>query len=173
MQKTSTRQRKYSAPDPVYDFRAWIIRKALPVDIPLIQLVDHISCNDAWSKNAFMKAISSSYAQSHLWAAIFPVQVATCARSCLLGGYICFHWLEDELYIVKLTVSPLQRKKGIASSLMESSISWAKKRKGKRIVLDVERENVPALNLYKKWGFRKTGPSGKKAWIMELKLNQA
>jgi ribosomal-protein-alanine N-acetyltransferase len=130
--------------------------------------IEDSSYRDPWDKCDFMDAISDSMPHSHLWVAIARAHPYNADS---LMGYICFHWLKDELYIIKLTTSPIHRKKGVASCLLGLAVLWAKRRNGKRVILDVDIENIPARNLYKRFGFRKIGPSGKKAWIMELGLD--
>jgi ribosomal protein S18 acetylase RimI-like enzyme len=59
--------------------------------------------------------------------------------------------------------------KGIASQLMEQSIDHAKAAGMRKIVLDVAKENVPAISLYEKYGFI-AGETGTTMTSMDLNL---
>ncbi len=68
---------------------------------------------------------------------------------------------KDEFYIINVAVYPEYRGKGIGRRLMLESENYAVKRKIKRMVLDVEKDNVPAISLYKNLGTK---------WIKSLLL---
>jgi ribosomal protein S18 acetylase RimI-like enzyme len=59
----------------------------------------------------------------------------------------------DTWYISAVGVHPDFRRRGIAQQLVESAIELVHQRNGKRLLLDVIEENVPAVNLYEKLGF--------------------
>jgi ribosomal protein S18 acetylase RimI-like enzyme len=61
------------------------------------------------------------------------------------------------LYINQMNVLKKHRKKGIAQKLVNNIISLAKKKKIKVIFLHVVSINEPAIKLYSKLGFIKTG----------------
>ena len=57
-----------------------------------------------------------------------------------------------------VSVHPKHRRKGIASTMIERVIHWAKKHEGiEKLALAVFEENKPALNLYIKMGFVEEG----------------
>jgi GNAT superfamily N-acetyltransferase len=58
------------------------------------------------------------------------------------------------LGIYSFVVDPKLRKKGIGTLFMSYIIKWCQKNSIKTIYLQVEKENHPALNLYKKIGFQ-------------------
>jgi len=57
-------------------------------------------------------------------------------------------------YISNLAVYPPYRRRGVGKSLMELAVERAKRLGDSIIILDVERENNPAINLYRKAGFK-------------------
>lgn len=61
---------------------------------------------------------------------------------------------ENDLYIGNICISKNNRGKGIGNFLLRNVIEEAKKKNCKRIILDVLKTNVPAINLYKKMGFK-------------------
>ncbi|HHY34705.1 MAG TPA: GNAT family N-acetyltransferase [Firmicutes bacterium] len=63
---------------------------------------------------------------------------------------------ETDFYITSIAVYPEFRGRGIATALLLDAEKRALDAECRRLVLDVETENLPALNLYKKLGFRET-----------------
>lgn len=63
----------------------------------------------------------------------------------------------DEMEILTILVHPNSRGKGKAVALLNHLISYAKKHAVQQIFLEVNVENKPAISLYEKMGFQKTG----------------
>lgn len=57
-------------------------------------------------------------------------------------------------YISNLYVKEEYRKKGIAIKLVKKAEEWLKKNKVSHITLEIHVKNKPALNLYRKFGFK-------------------
>ncbi len=74
------------------------------------------------------------------------------SRSFLIGRIV-----KSEAEILTLAVSPSERRKGLASFLMESFIKKAKLARVDRIILEVAEDNIPALDLYTKFSFTRVG----------------
>lgn len=72
-----------------------------------------------------------------------------------IAGFTQFHrrGTTDTWYISAVGVHPDFRRRGIAQQLVESALELVHQRNGKRLLLDVIEENVPAVNLYQKLGF--------------------
>lgn len=66
-------------------------------------------------------------------------------------GYIKISISPDSLYISNLYVDPLAQGNGYGSSLIEETIRLAK---GRTIILDVVEQNLSALRVYAKYGFK-------------------
>jgi ribosomal protein S18 acetylase RimI-like enzyme len=60
-------------------------------------------------------------------------------------------------WITDLVVAPESRRHGIATSLIESSYSWALERNNDFALLEMTSKNYPAINLAKKMGFEFCG----------------
>ena len=56
--------------------------------------------------------------------------------------------------IANVGVHPDYQRRGIARQLMEASLNMIQQRGGKRAILQVDADNIPALNLYKSLGFQ-------------------
>ena len=82
-------------------------------------------------------------------------------RYCFLGfkidakivGYISVFITEDEAYINNIAVLDEFRKQKIASNLLDQMIQYVKSVKCSFITLEVRESNLPAISLYKKFGF--------------------
>jgi len=64
-----------------------------------------------------------------------------------------FHLRKGELYIGILNVLNAYQHQGIGSALMSKSLELAKEKKCRRILLEVQQTNKPAIALYEKCGF--------------------
>ncbi len=69
-------------------------------------------------------------------------------------GTVAMQKLEDGIYeLAKMAVTEIYQGKGISNQLMEECIAFAKAKKAKKIILLSNRSLLPALSLYKKYGF--------------------
>ena len=97
-----------------------------------------------------------------------------------LIGYIGF-WLamDNEAHIVTIAVRDDFRRKGVASVLMASALAWAVHLDADKATLEVRVSNIPAQELYKKFGFETiairqkfysdTGEDAYVMWLPDLK----
>jgi ribosomal protein S18 acetylase RimI-like enzyme len=60
--------------------------------------------------------------------------------------------------IHRLHVIKMYRREGVATALIRAAMDEALARGLSRVTIEVERDNVPALRLYERLGFRHTGP---------------
>ena len=61
----------------------------------------------------------------------------------------------DEYEILSLATDIKKRRKGVGLGLLYKLLDMAKKEKIKRIILEVSKNNIAAINMYKKLGFKK------------------
>lgn len=94
-----------------------------------------------------------------------------------LYGFAGINLILDEAHIANIAVRKDKRRMKIGSTLLENLISIAKEKKASLITLEVNEENLPAINLYKKYGFEILGKRKKyyynqfDAYIMTKYLN--
>ena len=81
----------------------------------------------------------------------------TCHNDGMIAGYILYRVMVDEMHIMKIATLPRWRKRQIASELMRKTIDLAREKRLKRICLEVRASNLPAINLYCKFGFTLSG----------------
>lgn len=85
------------------------------------------------------------------------------ARFCILRkdgealGYMGMHIVLDECYIANIAVKKTARKQGFGAKLLEHSIKKAQNEGCSFISLEVRVSNLPAISLYKKYGFSCVG----------------
>ena len=70
-------------------------------------------------------------------------------------AYIVYDYIYDRFEIVYIFVKEIYRKKGYGSTLLEHVIELGNKYNIVNITLEVNTNNTPAINLYKKYGFEK------------------
>ena len=63
----------------------------------------------------------------------------------------------DDVHITDIVVKKIYRKKHIGSALLQKLIDTAKEQNFKSITLEVNENNLPAINLYSKFLFKKLG----------------
>ena len=63
----------------------------------------------------------------------------------------------DDVHITDIVVKKSNRQNGIGSKLLEKLIQTAKMQNFKSITLEVNEHNLPAINLYLKYGFKYVG----------------
>ena len=72
-------------------------------------------------------------------------------------GYAGYWQVIDEGQITNIAVLKDYRRKGIAHKMLERLIKKAKEMKITVLSLEVRESNIPAINLYEKFGFKKIG----------------
>lgn len=65
--------------------------------------------------------------------------------------------VEDELHINNLAVHPRWRRRRIAQALLIEALEHGRRRGAERAVLEVRASNLPALSLYRRYGFEPVG----------------
>ena len=91
-------------------------------------------------------------------------------------GYVGAEIVLDECNIGNLVVAKDYRGRGFATVLMEILFTDLRNRKVKKLFLEVEHDNAPAIGLYEKLGFTRYGQrrdyygQGKDAVLMTLEL---
>lgn len=117
------------------------IREGREEDIEKIVLIEFSSFESPWSRNLLIRSIK----KKELFVAELNGEVV---------GYIVFSKILDEVHLENIAVDERWRRKGIGSKLLEFLIE---KNKESSIFLEVRPSNTPAINLYKKYGFKKIG----------------
>lgn len=105
------------------------------------------SCfSSPWSYKSFSESFNNS--NYNFFAATINNKVI---------GYIGIYQIYKQCYITNIAVYKEYRRKGVASKLLETVISFSKSSDFDFISLEVRESNIVAINLYEKLGFQKIG----------------
>lgn len=140
------------------------IRKMTIQDLKEVIAIETQSFEIPWTSNMFVKEINNDIAKFYV-----------AHRGETIVGYIGFWDIDFDIHLLTLAVQKEYRKRGIGSYLIEFVIAYAKEHLSKKIFLEVSVENIPAINLYKKYGFVETNVRKKyyqdiSALLMEKEL---
>ena len=140
------------------------IREMTQKDIDAVAGVDNAAFPDAWKETTFCEEIEKDY--SHYFV---------CESDGEIIGYVGIWCIYETAELIRIATVPKFRKRGIAKELMHEILECAKTFGCERMMLEVRRSNIPAQELYKKFGFneisvRKGYYSGEDAIIMEAKV---
>lgn len=73
------------------------------------------------------------------------------------AGFVCFWKVLDEIHIGNIAVRPAYRRRGIAKSLLDAVIAFARANSVEGLTLEVRRGNAAAIALYTAAGFKTEG----------------
>lgn len=118
------------------------IRNLTESDISDALIIAHESFPLPWSLKSFLDELNNP--KSILKVAEVDEEVI---------GYVVFRIVLDEAELLSIAVKPKFRNKGIAMALLSATINELKNRV-KTCYLEVRASNQPAINLYKKFGFK-------------------
>lgn len=115
-----------------------------------------------------------------LWCCINEMDTFAWMDGNTIAGFITIQpyigYLSGGIYIVNLNVGTAYRRQGLGSSLMLTSLAqYGYSHQGRTISLDVEKNNIAALNLYKKLGFHITdfpSDNGPNDYVMITQLDK-
>ena len=111
--------------------------------IPQILEIEASSFSVPWSEKSFIDALESE-------------KITLCAAIDEIGaicGFVCFLIIDTEAELLNIAVSVKERKKGIASALLEYMMGVMVSSNVEKIFLEVRESNIPARYLYEKYGF--------------------
>ncbi len=111
-----------------------------------ITALDKLCFSIPWSKNLFASELASRMAY---YVLAFDGDSAV--------GYCGIQSVAGEGSITNIAVHPSYRNQGIASSLLEQIIDYARAQKLEFITLEVRESNINAIKLYTKYGFELVG----------------
>lgn len=102
--------------------------------------------SDAWSE----KGLSDTWRQPG--TVIFGVW-----NEKIFAGYVILYYVLDEAQIMRIAVEESSRRKGAASLLFSKVKEFCGGKNIRNIFLEVRESNIPAIQFYRKYGFRTDG----------------
>lgn len=106
--------------------------------------------------------------------------VVTPLQGSQVVAFICLRHMINELHMLKIAVSPSCRRRGVAEWLLNECAGQARISGMDQILLEVRPSNIPAIELYRKLGFRQIGTrpkyyveTGEEALVFVKELKEA
>jgi ribosomal-protein-alanine N-acetyltransferase len=72
-------------------------------------------------------------------------------------GFILYRAIANECEVISIATAGAQRRRGVAKALMDEMIRRCLTDRMNEIFLEVDETNLPAINLYRKFGFMQVG----------------
>ena len=123
------------------------IRKMRLEDIPVIVQLDQISFSLPWPERSFRYELTNNPA-SRSWVAEADGRVV---------GMIVGWMLVDEMHIATIATHPDYRRQGVASKLLSHILLESIEEGAQTSFLEVRESNFAAQEMYRKFGYEKTG----------------
>lgn len=123
-----------------------IIQRMTSDDVNDVTQLEKLCFSDPWTKRCFQDELEHQFS--------IPLVVKIGQK---IVGYACLWHADDQMEIANFAVSPEFRRKGIGRMLMHEVLSEAIKKGCTSLMLSVRESNLPALNLYKEFGFVEVG----------------
>jgi len=120
-----------------------------PNDIHYILQIEEKSFPSPWTVNMFLEELSSPLSRSFL-AKRLDLEIPVL-------GYIFYQIVAFEMHILNIAVHPSYRSMGVGSTLLSSCIKKEKLNSARYAFLEVRENNIRAIKLYQKLGFKQIG----------------
>lgn len=117
-------------------------------DIPQVHEIERQCFSAPWSIESFKYELKNK--MTILLVAVLNEQII---------GYVCLRTIVDVTNVLNIAVHSRFRKRGIGTELLKRAIGelMASHHGSRFITLEVRESNIPAINLYKKFGFEIIG----------------
>lgn len=122
-----------------------ILRRGTPADAGKIAEIETLCFAHPWNEEDILGGFDNF---THYFVA---------EKEGELLGYCGIQVMAGEGYITNVAVKPQHRKQGFGLKILEELLNFSESEKLDFITLEVRESNFPAINLYKKMGFREVG----------------
>ena len=123
----------------------YIVRKANLSDLAKINKLEQDSFSPVWSEKLLSDAISD------VNSTLFYVAVN---EENMVVGFLIGMILYDEIHLAQIATQKEYRRCNLANMMIEKMFSDAKELNLKLSIIEVRVSNAPAINLYKKKGYK-------------------
>lgn len=145
------------------------IRQAKLYDVPAMARIERDSFEAPWSADEITKDVTAGG----------NVYIAVALADDERAGYAEIRMVAGEGQIYNIAIAPEFRREGIGEALLRHLVEKADADGCKLVTLEVRGGNAPAMELYKKLGFREVGrrkgyyaKGGEDAVLMDLDLGK-
>ncbi|MCM2323245.1 MAG: ribosomal protein S18-alanine N-acetyltransferase [Oligoflexia bacterium] len=147
------------------------VRPAVHEDLPKIVEIERQAHIAPWTEEHFRAELDKPY--SHV------LVMTDDETDSVVAGYIVFWVMSDDSHILNVAVADPYRGKGMATGMMRKVVSLAAAKGSKKVVLEVRKSNMPAIQLYQSLNFtiihvrKGVYSNGEDAYEMALVLDDA
>lgn len=124
-----------------------IVRRMTLDDVPAVVDLDQKSFSLPWPERSFRFELTDNPA-SRCWVAEVDERIV---------GMIVVWLIVDEAHVATIATHPDFRRKGIAKRLLSHALRKLIEQGARSSFLEVRESNLPAQELYRKFGFEETG----------------
>lgn len=124
------------------------VEPATPDDLDPILVIERESSPNPWKRSFF---------EDELTGLLSTVLVFRSRKGGPIKGFIIFRKIDDIIEINNIAVCVMERRKGVAGTLLSSLINFALKEDVAQVFLEVRSQNSGAARLYEKFGFKLGG----------------
>ena len=145
------------------------LRPATPDDLPKVLEIERKFIPMPWTEENFIAEMHKPYSEFLI--------LTDDETDEIVAGYIIYWTLFDECQILNVVVDLPFRGIGIAQQMMRRAVQRATQQNIRRMVLEVRKSNLPAIQLYQKLGWAITQvrkgfySNGEDAYQMSLLLD--
>ena len=122
-----------------------LIRSMRPSDVPAVAAIEKATYEFPWSPGIFRDCLLAGYLNLVL------------DRESEVVGYAVMSVAAGEAHLLNICVTEALRRQGIGARLLRYLLRQARIANAERMFLEVRPSNRPALQLYRKMGFRAVG----------------
>ncbi len=119
------------------------IRKMTLGDLPAVLEMERDSFQNPWSEDDLKRMIQ--------WRRCAGLLVKCNATPV---GYMLSDNEEDRIHLLRIVTAPLWRRRGVAQHVLKRLVENLAACEHRRITVEIDESNLPALNLFRKLGFR-------------------
>ena len=125
----------------------YVLCRLTPEDAAELSALEEKCFPSFWTAEQYAKALGKGS----------PYLSLGCRMDGRLAGYITVSEVAGELEIINVGVEPEMRGRGIATRLLQAILHQAREKSIFFYYLEVRSSNAPALSLYTRAGFRRSG----------------
>jgi ribosomal-protein-alanine N-acetyltransferase len=129
----------------------------------VLALENDLFVDDRWTARAYWSELGQLDTRHYLVA----------LDGAAVRGYAGLCDYPDEAFVQTIAVARSAQRSGLGARLLQALLDEAARRNQRRVLLEVRADNTPAIALYEKFGFRRSGlrrgyyqPSGADALVM-------
>jgi len=132
-------------------------------DVEAVENLERKIFTTSWQDGAFVNELTQNQAATYL---VMRTQEGG------LVGYAGFWLVDDEAHVTSIALDSEFRGQGLGRRLMHSMVTKAAERGARWMTLEVRADNLPAQQMYRRFGFARVGIRPKyyesriDAWIM-------